>query len=546
MWYRSLEIPIFKNNFEYLSSEFNCIENFVKKYLECKEKGDFKSCKKKVLSKFRSEELLLEMRLEEGKEKIFSTALYVRRKCRLSRLDWFALMLAVMTEFDESYKELILKVENAESLTYNAILKLYFFTDNISEIENSCDVLEICKEKLNYFCFVDGVPKIDPRIYDNLINNSQNKIKIPGVSLFSVNNRFKKPLTIREETAAKVSDFLGDPEDGGLVCLCFHGEDGIGKKTLVNRICNLKDKDLIYVNIDKVRGENFSKNVITACREAFFIKGWVCFYGGDNLGTERQSLLNLAAEIAFKFCRVMFILSKEKTRMVGNPDQIDFISTELPELTIDERFKLWKEELNGKKVSKELDISELSGKFTLTPKQIKISVLDAVIRTEMEKKPLIDSQMISNCVYSQMTENLSEKATLIKKKHTWDELILNPDEKAIIKRACDQLRYRRVVYDKWKMGKRILYGTGLSMLFAGPSGTGKTMAAQVVAHELGLEIYKVTFQGLFRNTLVNLRKTWARFSTALKKATLFCFSMKLIPFLQSAPRLKTPTTETRT
>lgn len=491
MWYRSLEIPIFKNNFECLSSEFKCIENFVRKYLECKEKGDFKSCRKKVLSDFRSEELLLEMRLEEGKEEIFSTALYVRRKCRLSKLEWFALMLAAMVEFDESYKELILKVEDAEKLTYNAILKLYFFTDNISEIENSCDVLAICKEKMNYFCFVDGIPKIDPRVYDNLINNSQNKIKIPGVSPCPVNNHFKLPLIIREETAVKVGDFLGNPEEGSPVCICFYGEEGIGKKTLVNRICNLKDKDLIYINIDKVKGENFSKNVISACREAFFIRGWVCFYGGDNLGAERHNILNLAAEIAVKFCRVMFVLSNKKVGIIGNPNEIGFVSIELPELTMDERFKLWKEELHGKKVSKKLDISELSGKFALTPKQIKLSVSDSVIRSAMEKKSLIDSQMISSCVYSQMTDNLSEKATLIKKKHTWDELILNPDEKSIIKRACDQMRYRRVVYDKWKMGNRILYGTGLSMLFAGPSGTGKTMAAQVVAHELGLEIYKV-------------------------------------------------------
>ena len=486
-----MEIPIFKNNFECLSSEFKCIENFVRKYLECKEKGDFKSCRKKVLSDFRSEELLLEMRLEEGKEEIFSTALYVRRKCRLSKLEWFALMLAAMVEFDENYKELILKVEDAEKLTYNAILKLYFFTDNVSEIENSCDVLAICKEKMNYFCFVDGIPKIDPRVYDNLINNSQNKIKIPGVSLCPVNNHFKLPLTIREETAVKVGDFLGNPEEGSPVCICFYGEEGIGKKTLVNRICNLKDKDLIYINIDKVKGENFSKNVISACREAFFIRGWVCFYGGDNLGAERHNILNLAAEIAVKFCRVMFVLSNKKVGIIGNPNEIGFVSIELPELTMDERFKLWKEELHGKKVSKKLDISELSGKFALTPKQIKLSVSDSVIRSAMEKKSLIDSQMISSCVYSQMTDNLSEKATLIKKKHTWDELILNPDEKSIIKRACDQMRYRRVVYDKWKMGNRILYGTGLSMLFAGPSGTGKTMAAQVVAHELGLEIYKV-------------------------------------------------------
>lgn len=520
MWYRSLEIPIFKNNFEYLSSEFNCIENFVKKYLKCKEKGNFKSCRKKVLNEFLTEELLLEMRLEEGRKKIFSTALYVRRKCGLSKLDWFALMLAVMIEFDESYKELILKVEDASSLTYNAVLKLYFFTDNISEIENSCDVLAICKEKMNYFCFVDGVPKVDPRLYDNLINNSQNKIKIPGVSLLPVSRRFKKPLTIREEIAAKVSDFLGDPEDGKPACLCFYGEEGIGKKTLVNRICGLKDKDLIYINIDKLKGEGFSKNVISACREAFFIKGWVCIYGGDNLESGRQGLLNLAAEIAFKFCRVMFVLSKEKTGMIGDPDEIDFVNTELPELTIDERFKLWKEELSGKKVSKKLDISELSGKFTLTPRQIKISVLDAVVRSEMDKKPMIDSQMISNCVYNQMTENLSEKATLIKKKHTWDELILNPDEKAIIKRACDQMRYRRVVYEKWKMGNRILYGTGLSMLFAGPSGTGKTMAAQVVAHELGLEIYKVDLSRVISKYIGESEKNLGEIFDSAKKSNV--------------------------
>ena len=520
MWYRRLKIPIFKNNFEYLSNEFKCIENFVRKYLECKEKGDFKSCRKKVLNDFRSEELLLEMRLEEGKEKIFSTALYIRRKCRLSKLEWFALMLAVMAEFDESYKELILKIEDAENFTYNAILKLYFFTDDISEIENSCDVLAICKEKMNYFCFVDGVPKVDPRLYDNLINNSQNKIKIPGVSLCPVNNHFKLPLTIREETAAKVSDFLGSPEEGNPICICFYGEEGIGKKTLVNRICNLKDKDLIYINIDKVKGENFSKNVISACREAFFIKAWVCFYGGDNLGAEKHNLLNLAAEIAFKFCRVMFVVSNKKVRIIGNSDEIGFVSTELPELTIDERFKLWKEELSGKKVSKKLDISELSGKFTLTPKQIKLSVSDSVIRSTMEKKSLIDSQMISNCVYSQMTENLSEKATLIKKKHTWDELILNPDEKLIIKRACDQMRYRRVVYDKWKMGNRILYGTGLSMLFAGPSGTGKTMAAQVVAHELGLEIYKVDLSRVISKYIGESEKNLGEIFDSAKKSNV--------------------------
>ena len=68
---------------------------------------------------------------------------------------------------------------------------------------------------------------------------------------------------------------------------------------------------------------------------------------------------------------------------------------------------------------------------------------------------------------------------------------MQKNQKDIIKVACDRVKYKHIVYDKWGMGKRVLYGRGLSMLFAGPPGTGKTMAAQVISNELGLEIYRV-------------------------------------------------------
>ena len=70
-------------------------------------------------------------------------------------------------------------------------------------------------------------------------------------------------------------------------------------------------------------------------------------------------------------------------------------------------------------------------------------------------------------------------------------MILPQDQIRLMQHACDHIRYGMKVYNEWGFGRRVTYGRGLSMLFAGPPGTGKTMAAQVVANQLHMELYKV-------------------------------------------------------
>jgi SpoVK/Ycf46/Vps4 family AAA+-type ATPase len=74
---------------------------------------------------------------------------------------------------------------------------------------------------------------------------------------------------------------------------------------------------------------------------------------------------------------------------------------------------------------------------------------------------------------------------------TWDDLVLPPEPLSLIKEACSQFRHRETVYEKWGFGRKLPYGRGLSLLFSGPPGTGKTMAAEIVAGELGLELYRI-------------------------------------------------------
>lgn len=74
---------------------------------------------------------------------------------------------------------------------------------------------------------------------------------------------------------------------------------------------------------------------------------------------------------------------------------------------------------------------------------------------------------------------------------TWDELILPPREKGILKAIAAQVQQRAKVYEEWGFGRKGERGLGISALFAGPSGTGKTMAAEVIAQEFRLDLYRI-------------------------------------------------------
>ncbi len=73
-----------------------------------------------------------------------------------------------------------------------------------------------------------------------------------------------------------------------------------------------------------------------------------------------------------------------------------------------------------------------------------------------------------------------------------DDIVLPESVKDELKQACDQVRLHDKVFKEWGMERVISYGRGVSVLFSGPSGTGKTMAAQIVATQVGRPLYRVS------------------------------------------------------
>jgi hypothetical protein len=79
---------------------------------------------------------------------------------------------------------------------------------------------------------------------------------------------------------------------------------------------------------------------------------------------------------------------------------------------------------------------------------------------------------------------------------SWGDIVLPPKQLAQLRHICNQVRHRGTVYDDWGFGSKLAYGRGVRALFSGPPGTGKTMAAQIIASELERELYKVNIASL--------------------------------------------------
>lgn len=95
-------------------------------------------------------------------------------------------------------------------------------------------------------------------------------------------------------------------------------------------------------------------------------------------------------------------------------------------------------------------------------------------------------------------------------KATWDDLVVNDEVQQLLRQITAQVRNRHRVYTDWGFARRMSRGFGISALFAGESGTGKTMAAEVIANALRLHLYRIDLSAVVSKyigeTEKNLRK----------------------------------------
>ncbi|WP_414552407.1 ATP-binding protein [Anabaena sp. CCY 0017] len=101
------------------------------------------------------------------------------------------------------------------------------------------------------------------------------------------------------------------------------------------------------------------------------------------------------------------------------------------------------------------------------------------------------STLLWDTCRSQARPRLDELAQPIEAGSTWDDLVLPELQRQVLRDIAAHVRQRAKVYEQWGFGNKGGRGLGISALFAGASGTGKTMAAEVIADELRLDLYRI-------------------------------------------------------
>ena len=153
----------------------------------------------------------------------------------------------------------------------------------------------------------------------------------------------------------------------------------------------------------------------------------------------------------------------------------------------------------------------LANQFRLTPGQIHEAATWAahvcVMRGDSQGVTLAD--LFAGC-RSQSNRKLAELALQIGPRYGWEDIVLPEDKLAQLREICSHVTYRYRVFGEWGFDRKLSHGKGLSVLLAGPSGTGKTMAAAIMAHALQLDLYKIDLSGVISKYIGETEKHLAR------------------------------------
>lgn len=161
--------------------------------------------------------------------------------------------------------------------------------------------------------------------------------------------------------------------------------------------------------------------------------------------------------------------------------------------------KLWLELASENMPVSDAAANLLASKFRLTPGQMEATV-DAARRLK-EWRSISDSaegsdreghdRLLHQAAYQLVQHRLSDKTVKLEPKFGWEDLILPAETIQLLRQACMRIAHRHTVMHEWGFERKLPYGKGVSMLFTGPPGTGKTMSAMVMARAMDAELYRI-------------------------------------------------------
>lgn len=314
--------------------------------------------------------------------------------------------------------------------------------------------------------------------------------------------------------------------------LYFSGSQGTGKRRVAEALAKEVGAPLLVADLTRALATNtdFERLLQLLFREAWFQDAILYLEGLDTLrrddrSVEYQSLLERLTED-----RGMTILAGVQPWTASGAGS-GAIAVPFPPLDMAQRRVCWQANLDAVGiVLNNADLDALAGRFRLTQEQIAAAVTTAhnqlrwqsaaqsidELGGQLSHQPAVQALFAAARAHS--SHDLATLARKIEPLYTWDDLVLPTDVQTQLRELCQRVIHRDRVLGQWGFHRKLSLGRGVNALFAGPSGTGKTMATEVIANALGLDLYKIDLSGVVSKYIGETEKNLNQIFAAAENA----------------------------
>ncbi len=324
--------------------------------------------------------------------------------------------------------------------------------------------------------------------------------------------------------AAHVTDELQHAQATKAIVVLF-GSDRAGQLSAAKLLARLSQRPLLIVNLAHVIGEAITplQALQLALRDARLTNSLPCLLDWEAVLVDGAPPANLLSELC-TYPDVAVVLSERTWQARGADRQRPLMWLEFPIPDYAQRLALW-EHLLAARTAKPIDLSALAtlaGQFQLTASQIRDAIAAASDQALQRDTPIEEYDLfVAARAYS--SPGLSSLARKIAPRYGWNDIVLPPEQLSILREIVATVRGRPVVLDEWGVGQKLVPSDGITMLFAGPPGTGKTMAAEVIALELGLDLYKIDLSTIVSKYIGETEKNLERIFNEAQSSNAILF-----------------------
>ena len=280
------------------------------------------------------------------------------------------------------------------------------------------------------------------------------------------------------------------------------GAEGTGKRILATQLCSALNIPLLAVNAGLLLGSESSpalvaERLMRAVRQAGLSGAALYWHGLEDISAKIwQNQPELAP---------LTLFSTSKPMILQCPGCIHRVFS-LPALTLAARIHLW-QGLTDRPVPVPIQ------QWHLTPAEIANAARVAFAGTEAAIE--VCRQMVYQAP--------GELFVSLPCPYGWEDIVLAANVRQHLTELEQQARLRSEVYQEWGFERLCPMGQGITAMFAGPSGTGKTMAAQVLARSLDMELYRIDLAGVVNKYIGETEKRLKQVFDACERSNVLLF-----------------------